>query len=307
MAVTPNAYAGQRFALEIDGAPAGYLRRFAGLDWEADIVTRQLGGTAITKKNVAAVRLAPGRLSVPSAMGQPVFEWIKASLAQVDKPGRATRSGLLRIADFNGNVRSALSFSDALLTEFAVPAMDASSNQPGFFELAFQAERADWIKPAATGLPNVTTRKAWISSNFKVQIGGLPCARVARVEPFTWRCALASDPLAASRIAAPRAIVPTVPDITLSISMADYAPWFEAARRWFVEGKRLDADEMSGRITLLGPTMRDSDVIGAIEFSGLGFKRLALPDFVTGSEAVARFTVELYVESMKFGLAAYGG
>lgn len=307
MAVTPNAYAGQRFALEIDGAPAGYLRRFAGLDWEADIVSRVLPGTAVLKKNVAAVRLTPGRLSVPSTMGLPVFDWIKASLTQADKPGRLLRSGLLRVADFNGNVRSALSFRDALLTEFSVPALDASLNQPGYFDLAFQAERADWIKPGAGSLPSVTSRKSWISSNFKVQIGGLPCARVARVEPFTWRCAPAGDPLETSHSAGPRIGATTVPDLKLSISMADYAPWFDAARRWFVEGKRLDADEMSGRITLLGPTMRDSDVIGSIEFSGLGFKRLALPDFVTSSEAVARFTVELYVESMRFGLTAYGG
>ncbi len=307
-AVTPNPYAGSRYAMEIDGNPVGPMLSFSGLDWEADIATT-VSGTGARKKNVSAVRQTPGRLTMSSIMGQALYGWIRASIDAADNRGGLTRSGSFQVVDFNGKPISAMTFKDARLTEFTVPAMDGSSKEVGHFELAFDTARADWVKPAATApSPGTFTTKPWISSLFKVEIGSLPCKRVARIESFTWRSTPRSGSGGAEpgRLPASRVDEATVPDITLSISMADYLPWIEAAQRWFVEGRRLEADEMSGRITLLGPSMKDADAVGSIELFGLGFKRFSLPPF-TRSDAVARFSVQLYVERMRFVLNGLPG
>ena len=92
----------------------------------------------------------------------------------------------------------------------------------------------------------------------------------------------------------------TVPDIKLSISMADYPAWADSAKKWFVDGQHLEENEMQGSITFLGPDMTDE--IGGIDLINCGFKKFSQDDFEADSEKIARFNVELYVEKMRFTL-----
>jgi hypothetical protein len=72
-----------------------------------------------------------------------------------------------------------------------------------------------------------------------------------------------------------------------------------------VEGASLEANEMKGRISLLGPTMKDSDELGAIELFNVGFKRFDHELAVAGSDQIARFAVVLYVERMALIIKDY--
>jgi hypothetical protein len=94
----------------------------------------------------------------------------------------------------------------------------------------------------------------------------------------------------------------TVPDIKLSISMADYQPWADAAKKWFVDGQHLEDNEMQGRIVFLNPNMNPNDPIGEISLINCGFKKFSKDDAEANSEKIARFNVELYVEKMEFKL-----
>ena len=139
-----------------------------------------------------------------------------------------------------------------------------------------------------------TKQKAWLCSNFRVEIGSLPCARVASVESFTGKCFFPPDPTGIPRPPTKFPTRITVPDLTLAISMAGYAAWADTAKKWFIEGERNGAREMSGRIIFLGPNLKDD----------LGEISLLNPE--STSEAIPRFNVDLYVERMAFKVNAYG-
>jgi len=96
-----------------------------------------------------------------------------------------------------------------------------------------------------------------------------------------------------------------VPDLKLSISMADHQAWADMAKRWFVDGKHLEADEMNGEILFLGPEMDPKKPLGSIQLSQVGFKKFSKDDFEANSEKIARFSVELYVEKMEFKIEEY--
>jgi len=298
-----NPATGSRLALDVDGTRVTALRSFSGLGVLADIAQTELSPMSPPKKHVAAVRFTPARLRTGLGLGKGLYTWLKAAL----EGNAINRSGTFRRGDFNGKVQSVHKFSDALITEFTVPRLDASSRDPGLLDIAFATAQLDWAGPSGETLAMVADPKpkAWLLSNFKVAIGKLPCSRVAAVESLTWSATLQTDTIGAGRFPTQLPGKVSVPDLKLSISAADLAPWATAAHQWFIEGRRTEGDEMSGRITLLGSNLADE--LATIELGNVGFKSFAFPDAGGNSDQVERFTVELYAERLRLVIPELGG
>ena len=297
-----------RFRLDIDGAAVTLLKQFSGLGAEADIAQSDTGPDCPPKKHVVNVKWTPGRAKVGIAMGKGLYGWLKAALGGGDS---SARNGVFKVADFDNKVKWLRTFSNALITEFTVPKLDGASKDAGYFDVAFEAEHVSWEAGTGEdiGVKIIPKTAAWLSANFKVTIGDLPCARVVSVDAFTWRCALASrDGIGDAHGAGmPQSATASVPDIKLSISSADYAAWADAAKKWFFEGANLEANEMKGRISLLSPTLKDADELGSIDLFNVGFKSFAHEDATFNSEQIPRFTVVLYVEKMMLNIKALDG
>lgn len=293
-----RTYTGGRFALDINGDNAGYLKKFSGLAMEADIVSNDLGPDNVQKKHVSNIKWTPGKATVGIGMGKELYDWIKAAF---DK-GYVTKSGALTAADFNYKAMSVQTFQNGLITSLTVPKLDGSSKDAAYFDVEFEAEQVRWSKGGGEDIRGKVgpKQKAWLCSNFRVEMGGLPCSRIASVDSFTWKCAVASDQIGIFREPTKHPAKVTVPDVKLSISMADYQAWADAAKKWFVDGQHLEENEMQGRIVFLNPNMKDE--IGEIELQNCGFKKFSKDDLEANSEKIARFNVELYVEKMSFKL-----
>lgn len=291
---TASAYTGALFALDIDGSRVSSLISFGGMAMDADVVVDRPGVEAMPKKRVANVRWTPGTATAGMAMGKGLYSWISESLS---KP-LATRNGVFTTANFAGQAVSTQTFSNAFLTEFTVPELDAANKAAGCFGMAFQVERVDWAKGDGHDIRNgAANPKSWLCCNFKVEIGNLPCTRVLTVDSFSWTCtpATPADGLPTPSLPPPRGTA-TVPNIKLGISGVDYDVWAAAARKWFIEGANLEANEMQGRITFLGSNM--VDVMGTIELANVGFKRFSQTNADANVQGAQRFDVELYVEKM---------
>src|SRR5262245_52079634 len=137
-----RTYTAGRFALDINGENAGYLKKFSGLAMEADIATHDMGPDNVQKKNVANIKWSAGKFSVGIGMGTECYKWIKASF---DK-GYVTKSGALTSADFNYKAQSVQSFQNALITGLTVPKLDGSSKDAAYFDIEFEAESVRWNK-----------------------------------------------------------------------------------------------------------------------------------------------------------------
>lgn len=293
-----------QYLLEVNGQAVAGLKHFSGLDLQADIVQSGVAADPMPKKHVANFRWSPGLAKVGINMGKGLYGWIKDSFAK----GSAPQNGRFVVADAQGKVQSALDLQGSVLTALTVPACDAASKAAGVFEVGFQSDQVKWALGSGDQVTKVISRaaKEWVSSNFKVSIGNLPCARVSKVDAFTWRCSVAEVDDLGLRHGTQAAPKVTVPDIKLTISAADFPVWAEAARKWFIDGKRLDADEMQGRITLLGPTLDEAKALGWIDLVNVGFKTFSAPEAdPTGkAQEALQFTVELYVEKMAFTIQA---
>ena len=290
-----------RFALDVDGYNVGFLKKFSGMAMEADIVANDLGPDNIQKKHVSNIKWTPGKATVGIGMGYGMYQWIQAAF---DK-GYMTKNGSFTSADFNYKAMSRLDFMNALITSVTVPKLDGSSKDAAYFDVEFEAEQVRWSKGGGEDIRGKIgpKQKAWLCSNFRIEIGSLPCSRVATVDSFTWKCSVSADQIGIFREPTKHPAKVTVPDIKLSISSADHDAWAQAAKKWFVDGHHLEGDEMTGRIVFLDPNMTDE--IGEIELQNVGFKKFSDEDSEANSEKIKRFNVELYVEKMKFSIMSY--
>jgi T4-like virus tail tube protein gp19 len=301
MALTDRSFTAGRFALDVGGYNVGFLKKFSGMAMEADIVANDLGPDNVQKKHVSNIKWTAGKATVGIGMGKGMYDWIKQSFDKAYEP----KNGWLESGDFNYKAQTRLDFEDALITEVTVPKLDGSSKDAAYFDITFEPERVRWAKGGGNDIRSKVgpKQKAWLCSNFRVEIGGLPCDRIATVDSFTWKCAVATDMVGIFVENSKHPAKVTVPDIKLGISYADHQAWADAAKKWFIDGDRREEHEMTGSITFLGPNMKDE--LGRIDLLNVGFKKFSDEDAEANSEKIKRFNVELYVEKMLFTINEY--
>jgi hypothetical protein len=264
----------EQIQLEVGGHAAGFVRSFRGLDLEAEIATGGIGD--MPGKHVAGVRWTPGVAEVGGDMGPGLQGWITEALAN----GLATRDGSVAALDARGAASWSLAFADARLSAVTIPALDGASKDAAALTVEFVPGQVAWEDRGRAAAPVPQKSAGWLAANFRIEIGDLPCKRVIRVDPFTWTCAADGSV--------------TVPDIRLEIAQTDYAPWRDAARRWFIDGQT--THPMPGRIVLLSPNLRDE--VAVIDLGNVGLRRFSRP--TTGDDAIGRFAVVLYAERLGF-------
>lgn len=296
-----RTYTGGRFSLDVDGFNVAFLKKFDGLSMEADIVANDLGPDNFQAKHVANIKWTPGKATVGAGMGQGMYNWIKQSFDKAYMP----KNGRLVAADFNYKAQSELTFQHALITSVGFPKMDGSSKDGMYLDVEFEAEQVRWAPGDGKDIQAKygTKQKAWLAANFRFEMGGLPCSRVASIDAFTWKCAVAADQIGIFREPTKHPAKVTIPDLKVSISMADYEAWAGPAKKWFIDGEHLAGNEMQGAIVILGPNMKDE--IGRVELKNCGFKKFSKQTLEANTEKIARFDVEFYVEGMTFSLKEY--
>jgi hypothetical protein len=293
-----RTYTGGRFNLDVAGYNVGYLKKFSGLAMEADIATNDTGPDNIQKKHVSNIKWTAGKATVGIGMGKGMYEWIQQSF---DK-GHSSKDGEFVAADFDYKAQSKIEFFAALITGVTVPKLSGDSKDGGYFDVEFQPERVKWSKGGGEVIGGKfgPKQKAWLCSNFRFELGKLPCNRVASIDSFTWKCAVTPDQIGTAKEPTFHPAKVTAPDIKAAISYADHQAWADNAYKWFVGGHHLESDEMDGAIVFLGPDLKKE--LGRIELKNVGFKKFSDDDAEANSEKVKRFNVELYVEALKFKL-----
>lgn len=296
-----RSYSPGNYVIDIDGYQVSLIKKFEGMSMEADIVANDQGPDNWQAKHVGNVKWTPGKITVGAGMGAGMYKWIKQSFDKAYAP----KNGTVSIADFDFKSQSQLTFQNALITSVGFPALKGESKDAIYLDIEFQPEVVRWTKGDGKEIGGKygVKQKAWLASNFRFEMGGLPCARVASVDAFTWKCEVSPDQVGITKEPTYHPAKVTTPDVKIAISMADYDAWAQAAKKWFIDGEHLAANEMQGSITLLGPDMKKE--IGRIDLHNCGFKKFSKQAFESNKAGIARFDVEFYVEGISFNLTEY--
>jgi hypothetical protein len=292
-----RSFAAARFLLELDGARCGFVRSVEGGAIKAEVVKEPARTGGFVKKHLGIARVEPLQLQLDLSLDKAVYAWIADAWS--GKPGR--RSAAVVETDANLKALRRRELGNPLLAAVTFPALDGASKDAAFLTLELHAETVRTQKGSGQAVkPPAAKAKAWVRSNFRLEIGGLECKLVSRIDSFTVRSAPApDDPVREARDLEVQPGAIDFPNVRITLAESSAKSWFDWQQSFVVEGKNADKQEKSGKIVLLGANL--ADVLGEIRFFNLGLFRLAEAK-LQPTDAVKRVVADLYCERMELAV-----
>ncbi|HEV8543539.1 MAG TPA: phage tail protein [Verrucomicrobiae bacterium] len=292
-----RSYVAGHFILNLDSANTGLLNTVSGGGVSADVLQEQDGTTYFAKKHIGQPKYEDFSMDVGFGMSKPFYDWISDAF-----DGKATRkNGAIIMADYNFAELQRATFQNALIGEVTIPACDGSAKDAAYLTVKFLPELTKWVPSNGTKTTSAlgnAKQKLWVPSNFRLEIPGLDCTRVSKIEAITVKQKIVENSVGQARN---YQIEPTsleFPNLVITLSTASASAWTAWSDDFIVAGKNTFDFEKKGTLTLLSPDLKEE--LARVSLFGLGISRLTR-SLATG---VPTITVELYVERMEIDFMA---
>jgi phage tail-like protein len=298
---TPGIVAG-RYGLELDGLFSGILESVEGGYASSDVVVHKVGADQIAHKHIASVKYEDITITCGAGMSKGFYELVKGTLDR-----KFTRhNGAIVEYDYNNKERSRLSFFNALATEISFPTLDASSKDAAKMTVKLTPE----YTRMQTGGGSLNARqyvidqqvqKRWLPCNFRLQIAGLDCTRVNRIEAITVKLKVVGNPVGELQDNQAEPAHLEMPNlvVTLSESASESAKGFYDWHETFViKGDNGKDQEKSGTLECFTPDLKEA--LFKLDLEHLGIFRLAPEKVETGRENIRHVQAEMYCEEIVF-------
>jgi len=273
-----------RFVLTLDGVVCGEIIAAEGGDISAPVI-REPNASGFVHKRLGPAAPKPIELTLDLSLRPFIYDWINAFWQGQISP----KNGTLVSVDASLQAKGQLVFEGAVIGATRFPTVDAAIGGPGRFEVTILPARTTFTLGTGQPLHGLVPKKAshsWRASNFKLQIDGLNCMRVSKVD--------------AAVIIRSTGVI-DFPDVLITLTMADSEQWY-AWRDEFVEKGKNDAGhEKSGTLTFLRADMKTQ--LGRVNLSGLGIYRLAPETMAEESgRTIKRLVAQLYCQRMELSV-----
>src|SRR5215208_3078109 len=283
--------------LELSGTFAGQVLSTEGGDVTSDVIQEKLGSDPVVRKHLAGVRYTDIELECDARMERNFFDWIRDTLNH-----KFTRkSGAISVPDFNYQVDSRVEFANALLTGVSFPALDAGSRDAVTMSVKLTPEYTRRQKgsgqlQSAPGGPK--GRAGWTAANFRLQIDGLDCKRVTKIEPLTFTTVVAQQAVGEAREYQQEPAHLDVPNLVLTVPESEAASFYAWHDDFVVKGMNGPQYEKNGTLEFLDPNGKDA--LLTLELKNLGIFRLAsVKPSATGG--IAQVRASMYCEEITLG------
>ena len=281
---------GRADRLRADSAPAQLYRitlegKFAGWAKPPKPAGSQL---APSQAKVLATTTA-GKLGgdiameVTSGMSKEFYEWIQSSFK--GKPIR--KSGVVHACNAKYESMAVREFTNAMISEVTLPALDASSKEPAYMTIKLDAEKITYKKGdgKVVGGKTGAGTKQWQSSNFTVEIGDLPCGGVTKVDAITWK-------QRAIKVVREKTRTGKTQNLKLTLPMGDWDAW----ENWMTSSLLSHSGLKRGSITvMMSPDRQDCLKGFTVILDDISIVRMTVEAWAPDDASVQRFTVELHV------------
>lgn len=295
----PRAYSGAHFGMTLDGFDdIGLFRSIEGGGVKVDVMTYQSGGNIAVAKHIGKPKFEDFKVSCGMAMCRPFYNWIKEFFA-----GRGTRrNGELLAADFHYNIRARRQFKNALLTEVAMPKLDAADKGPANLTVTVSPEEMLFLKPEGQQtlqLPERTLeQKLWASCNFEVELAGFPdvARHVSKVDGFSVKQKIVEYHGGGSRHPQKHTGRLELPSLNFYVPEAFAYPLIDKAHKRGHKGTKETAP-ISGSLTTFS---NDRTPVFEIAFTGGEIANISVDKSDATSEDIKQVKFEMQIQGISF-------
>jgi hypothetical protein len=285
-------YSGMNF-MYLDGKEAGFVKSVDGGAVTAEVINEPSGPSFFVKKHIGAPKYEEFMLQFGFSMSRAIYDWIAASW----KGDSSRKSGAIVACDYQYVVKSEREFLNALLTEVTIPAMDGASKDACYLTIRVKPESVRSKKGSGQKIGQVAKpeQKVWLPSNFRLEISGLDCKFVTKIDSFTVKQTFASG-IGVGRDFEVQPGKLEFPNLSITLSEAHAQSWIDWHNDFVIRGKNSEENEKSGSLIFLSPDV--STELGRVNFHNLGIFRLSSES--AQADQIASVTAELYCDRMEF-------
>jgi hypothetical protein len=294
-----RGYSSGKFALELRGEPAGFLRSVQGGEIFGTVITLPAGADGVAKKHIGEVGFEPITITFGVGMAPELYAWVTEVLERKQTP----RDGAISLLNYDFTEMQRLEWKQGVITEVTFPAADASAKEAAFLTLTITADSTT-LTPSS-GKPqfgfSTKAQKQWLASNFRFSVSGLEAgaSTVRRVAAFTIRQALVTGE--GERGHRQLGTV-DVSNLLVAVPLASAKPWLDWRDDFLTKGNVDDDAERTGTLQFLDQTAKN--VLFTITLSHVGIVRARRQIGGGAVGVVAEVELELYCEAVTFSLGA---
>ena len=292
-----RSYASVNCFLTIDANQCGFPKSVGGGAIAAEVINEPSGPDYFVKKHIGQPKYQDFQVQVGFDMSRKVGEWIAQSWSNAVP----RVSGSFTTLDDKMQPVFERQFQSALITETTIPALDGSSKEPAYLTVKFAPQVIRTRKPDGQGDYGKYARneqRMFLPSNFRLEIPGLDCSKVSRIESFTVRQTNVTDDIGESRDYLREPGKLEFPSLKITLAESTAQSWLDWHEDFVVKGNNDETREKSGTLTLLAPDRQK--VLAQIRFYNLGIFSAQPDQSEVNADATRRMQVELYVERMEF-------
>ena len=249
-----RSYVSGNFFLNLAGVKTGFLKSFDGGGISAEVINEPVGATYYTKKHIGQPKYEDINLQVGFSMSKAIYDWIAASWMM----NYQRKNGSIVACDYKLDAVSQREFFNALLIETTIPSCDAASKEAAYItvKLAPEYTRNSKASGKAAGEVGKNEQKLWLPANFRLEIAGLDCTRVNKIDAFTVKMKTSTDALGDARDYLKEPGKLEFPNLKIQLAEIGAASWQAWHEDFVIKGNNTEDKERSGRIVFLSPNRK---------------------------------------------------
>lgn len=288
-----RSYASARYGLELDGQFVGWLKSVEGGTPSASVIAERAGGLTFPKKHLGAVRYEPLTFEASLESLPALAEWLR-TMTQ----GKARRNGAILLVDFNYKVVGRLEFVNALLTEFSLPELNATSKDAGYFRVTVAPEQTRLVEGKGTAASPLGAKgKNWIAANFRLTIPGLDCSRVTRLGAISVRQRANASAVGDAREYLKEPGQLEVSDFTVTLAESAADPFQDWVQDFVLKGNSGESQEKDVKLELLDPGLKET--LATVVLRHVGIAGQLPTKATTNADSLPTATFQLYTETIE--------
>jgi len=304
MAITRNnrGYSAGKYGIELQHTMAGWVKSIEGGNGTAEVVTEKIGADHLARKHLGPLKYEEISMTVGTGMSTGLYDWIKTGFNQTSN-SRGREDGAVVHADYDSCEISRLNWTQGLITEFGMPALDAASKDAALMTVKFQPESTRKIIGGGGKLSfpsDAGKQKKWLPSNFRIRIDGCEagCKVVSKIDALTIKQKTTDDGVGEQRETQKLPSYVEVPNLVLTLTEAFADEFYKWHEDFVIKGNCGQEFEKGGTLEYLTANLQE--VLFTLSFSQLGIFKISPDKVEAAGESVRRVKVEMYCEDISF-------
>jgi len=302
ISLNQRGYSVGKYGIELQHTLAGWVKNIEGGEGTAEVVTEAMGADHLKRKHLGTLKYEPIKFQCGAGMTGGIYDWIKTGFDQTSNT-RGREDGAVVYADYDNNEITRLNWTQGIIMEYGMPALDAGSKEAALMSVTFQPETTRKLIGGGGKIKfpsDQAKQKRWLPSNFRLRIDGCEegCKWVNKIDALVVKQKVVENAVGELRDYEKVPGSVEIPNLTITLSESHSQEFYRWHEDFVIKGNNDQNMEKGATLEYLDSSLKTT--LFTLHFSNLGIFKISPDKVEAAGESVRRVKVEMYCEDIKF-------